>query len=76
MAPFETGEDRTVGVGEGGLADLTLQDQQLVPECKDLDVLVPIAHRQQAQKNEGTGHGKIGETQQHNRSCCLHAPRR
>jgi hypothetical protein len=25
-------------VGEGGLADLALKDQQLVPERKDLDV--------------------------------------
>ncbi|WP_329182687.1 hypothetical protein [Streptomyces sp. NBC_01477] len=61
-------EDRAVGVGEGGLADLALQDQQLVSECKDLDVLVPIAHRQQAQEGEGVGRGEVGQTQQHNRS--------
>jgi hypothetical protein len=41
----EAGEDRPVGGGEGGLVDMALQDQQLVSECKDLDVLVPIAHR-------------------------------
>jgi hypothetical protein len=41
----QAGENRPVGVGEGGFSDLTLQDQQLVPQCKDLDVLFPIAHR-------------------------------
>jgi hypothetical protein len=35
----QAGEDRGVGVREGGLADLALQDQQLVPQRKDLDVL-------------------------------------
>ncbi|MEU5927118.1 hypothetical protein ABZ817_26575 [Streptomyces antimycoticus] len=44
----QAGEDRTVAVGEGRLAGLTLQDQQLVPEHQDLDVLVSVAHRQEA----------------------------
>ncbi|WUH96084.1 hypothetical protein OG900_06475 [Streptomyces sp. NBC_00433] len=64
------GEDRTVGVGEGGLADLTLQDQQLVPERNDLDVLVVVAHRQQAQKSEGVGRGEVGKAQQNDGSSC------
>ncbi|WP_443071649.1 hypothetical protein [Streptomyces sp. NBC_01477] len=45
----QAGEEGAVGVGEGGLADLALQNEQLVSERKDLDVLVPVAHRQQAQ---------------------------
>ncbi|MFJ4008201.1 hypothetical protein [Streptomyces sp. NPDC090026] len=39
-------EDSAVGVGEGELADLALQDEQLVPEHQDLDVLLVVAHRQ------------------------------
>ncbi|MFD4761843.1 hypothetical protein ACFWOJ_24125 [Streptomyces sp. NPDC058439] len=61
-------EDRAVGVAEPGLADLALQDQQLVPQRADLDVFVPIAHRQQAQEREGVGHGEVGQAQQHDRS--------
>jgi hypothetical protein len=64
----QTGEDCAVGVGEGRLADLALQNQQLVSECKDLDVLVPIAHREQAQEGEGVGRGEVGQAQQHDRS--------
>ncbi|MGE7436686.1 hypothetical protein [Kitasatospora sp. NPDC001175] len=56
----QAGEDGTIGVGEGGLADLALQDQQLVTECEDLDVLLPAAHRQQPQQREGAGHGEVG----------------
>ncbi|MEU1665299.1 hypothetical protein ABZ547_17095 [Streptomyces sparsogenes] len=33
----QAGQDGTVAVGEARLADLTLQDQQLVPEDEDLD---------------------------------------
>ncbi|KAK1186535.1 hypothetical protein B7755_000825 [Streptomyces sp. NBS 14/10] len=44
----KAGEDGTVCVGEGRLADLALQDQQLVPEHQDLDVLLFVAHRQEA----------------------------
>ncbi|MBI0380089.1 hypothetical protein JBE27_28415 [Streptomyces albiflaviniger] len=44
----QVGEGGTVAVGEGRLADLTLEDQQLVPEDEDLDVLVSVAHRQEA----------------------------
>ncbi len=41
-------QDGAVCVGEGRLADLALQDQQPVPEHEDLDVLLPVAHRQEA----------------------------
>jgi hypothetical protein len=49
-APFTlTDTDATgcsVSVGERGLARLALKDEQLVMEGKDLDVFVPVAHRQ------------------------------
>jgi hypothetical protein len=35
----QAGEDSAVGVGERGLAVLALQDEQLMPQGKDLDVL-------------------------------------
>ncbi|WP_258382934.1 hypothetical protein [Streptomyces sp. NTH33] len=41
----QTGEDRAVGVGEHGLADLAPRGQQLVPQRADLDVFVPLALR-------------------------------
>ncbi|MFF3878812.1 hypothetical protein [Streptomyces sp. NPDC001978] len=42
---YKAGEDSAVGVRERGLADLALQYEQLVPQGKDLDVFVPVAHR-------------------------------
>jgi hypothetical protein len=63
----QSGEHGAVGGGERGLAGLALQDEELVPQGKDLDVLVPVAHRQQAQEREGVGHGEVGQTQQHDR---------
>ena len=44
----QAGEGSAISVGEGRLAHLTLQDQQLVPEHQDLDVLFSVAHRQEA----------------------------
>ncbi|MDW6063963.1 hypothetical protein SAZ11_45930 [Streptomyces sp. FXJ1.4098] len=64
----KAGEDGTVAVGEARLADLTLQDQQLVPEYEDLDVLVSVAHRQEAQERQGVGRGEVSQAQQHDRS--------
>jgi hypothetical protein len=51
----QAGEDGAVGVGEGRFVDLALQDE----ERKDLDVLVAVAHRQQAQEREGVGRGEV-----------------
>ncbi|MER6566839.1 hypothetical protein ABT288_11720 [Streptomyces sp. NPDC001093] len=64
----QAGEDGAVGVLEPGLADLALQDQQLVPQRQYLDVLLRAAHRQQAQERNGVGRNKIGQAQQHDRS--------
>ncbi|MFT9474791.1 hypothetical protein [Streptomyces sp. 11-1-2] len=43
----KAGEDSAITVIEGRLVDLTLQDQQLMPEHQDLDVLASVAHRQE-----------------------------
>ncbi|MFD8929604.1 hypothetical protein [Streptomyces mirabilis] len=64
----QAGEDSAVGVFEPGLADLALQDQQLVPQRQYLDVLPPVAHRQQTQESDGVDRSKIGQAQQHDRS--------
>ena len=48
----QTGKDDAVGIGERGLADLALQHQQLMPQRQDLEVFVPVAHRQQAQQRD------------------------
>ncbi|MFD8008662.1 hypothetical protein [Streptomyces mirabilis] len=64
----QAGKDRAVGVGEHGPADLALQDEQLVPERKDLDIFIAIAHRQQAQERQGIGRSEVGQAQQHDRS--------
>jgi hypothetical protein len=39
----QAGEDGAVGVGEGGLANLALQDQQLVTQGQDFDVLLSVS---------------------------------
>lgn len=62
------GKEGAVGVGKRGPADVALQDQQLVPQRKDLDVFVPFAHRQQSKEREGVGHGEVGQAQQRDRS--------
>ncbi|WP_442819791.1 hypothetical protein OHA79_02335 [Streptomyces sp. NBC_00841] len=64
----QASEQRAVGVGERGLADLALQDQQLVPQREDLDVFVPLTHRQQPKERERIGDGEVGQAQQHDRS--------
>ncbi|MFE5028624.1 hypothetical protein ACFRAO_36335 [Streptomyces sp. NPDC056656] len=64
----QAGEDSTVGAGEPGLADLALQDQQLVPKRQDLDVVVPVSHPQLAQEHGGMGRREMDHAKQHNRS--------
>ncbi|MEU6572611.1 hypothetical protein [Streptomyces sp. NPDC046805] len=49
----QAGEDGAVGIGEGGLADLALEDQQLVSKHQDLDVFVPLTHRQEPSSTTG-----------------------
>ena len=64
----QAGEDGAAGLGEGGSADMGLQNHELVSERKDLDVLVAVAHRQQAKDGEGVGRSEVGQAQQHGRS--------
>jgi hypothetical protein len=68
QAVKEAGEYGTVGGGKGGLADLALQNQQLMTEREDLDVLLESAHRQQAQDRQDVGRSEVGQTQQHDSS--------
>ncbi len=63
----QAGEDSAVGVFESGLADLALQDQQLVPQ-RPYRLCLPVAHRQQTQEADAVGRSKIGQAQQHDRS--------
>ncbi|MCX4641552.1 MULTISPECIES: hypothetical protein [unclassified Streptomyces] len=70
----QAGEDDAVGVVERGLADLALQDQQLVPQRQDLDLLAPVTHRQQAQEREDVGGSAVGQAQQHDSSSCRFFP--
>jgi hypothetical protein len=46
-------------------AQLPLQHGELVAQCQDFHVLVPIAHRQQTQQGERVRHAKVGQSQQH-----------
>jgi hypothetical protein len=63
----QSGGHDAIGGGERGLAGLALQDEELVPQRQDLDVFVPVAHRQQAQEREGVGRSERGQAQQHDR---------
>ncbi|WP_229698844.1 hypothetical protein [Wenjunlia tyrosinilytica] len=70
----QTGEDRAIGVGEGGFANLALQDKELVPQRQDLDFLIAVAHRQETQERQGVGRGEVGQAHQHDRSSCRRRP--
>jgi hypothetical protein len=45
-----------------------LQDDELVPQRQDLDVLLLIAHGQEAHERERVRQGEVDQAQQHNRS--------
>jgi hypothetical protein len=66
----QAGEDSAVGIGERGLADLALQHDELVPQRQDLDVLLLLAHVQEAHEREHVGQGEVGQAQEHDRSSC------
>jgi hypothetical protein len=59
----ERGQQPAVVRRERGLAHLPLQDRQLVPQRQDLQVLVAIAHRQQAYERERVRQGETGQSQ-------------
>ncbi|NEW77378.1 hypothetical protein [Streptomyces rhizosphaericus] len=62
----QASKHNTIDGGARGSIDLALHEK-LMPQRQDLDVLIPVAHRQQAQKGERVGHGEVGQTQQHDR---------
>jgi hypothetical protein len=53
---------------------LAFKDGDLVAQGKNLDVFVPIAHRQQPQHGEGVRDGEIGQAEEHERSSCRARP--
>jgi len=67
MVVFGPNSERAVVRRERGLAHFALQDRQLVPQRKDLHVLVAVAHRQQAYERERIRQGEIGQSR-HGRS--------
>jgi hypothetical protein len=44
------------------LAQLAVQHHDLVTQGKDLNVLVPVVHRQQTQHRERVGHAEVGQS--------------
>jgi hypothetical protein len=50
------------------LAQLALQHHDLVTQGKDLNVLVPVAHRQQSQHRQRVRHAKVGQSKQHDQA--------
>ncbi|WP_406079168.1 hypothetical protein [Micromonospora sp. NBC_00858] len=52
------------------LAQLALQHHDLVAQGRDLHILVPIAHRQQAQHRERVRHTQVRQSQQHGSPSC------
>jgi hypothetical protein len=52
------------------LAELPFQHCDPVPRHQNLDVLVPIVHREQAKHGEGFCQAEVGQSQQHGRSSC------
>ncbi|MER6004046.1 hypothetical protein ABT120_36155 [Nonomuraea angiospora] len=69
----EGGEEGPVLQHESHLgvsAELSFKNGDLVAQGKDLDVLVPIAHRRQPQRGEGVRYGQVGQAEERGRSSC------
>jgi hypothetical protein len=49
---------------------LPLQHSDLVAQCEDLEVFVPVTGREQAEHGEGVCQAEVGQSQQHGRSSC------
>jgi hypothetical protein len=49
---------------------LPFENGDLVTQGENLDVLVPISHRQQPQCREGIRESEIGQAKEHDRSSC------
>jgi hypothetical protein len=63
----ECGEQRPVSRSEPQprATELPLQYSDLVPQRQDLDVLVSVAHREQAEQGEGVRQAEVSQSQQH-----------
>ncbi|MDO0910939.1 hypothetical protein QQM39_08745 [Streptomyces sp. DT2A-34] len=49
---------------------LPFQNADLVAQGQDLDIFLPVAHRQQSQHRERVRHTQVRQSQQHDRSSC------
>lgn len=49
---------------------LPFQNADLVAQSEDLDIFLPVAHRQQSQHRERVRHTQVRQSQQHDRSSC------
>jgi hypothetical protein len=58
------------------IAQLAFQDRDLMPQGKDLHVLVPIAHGKKPQGRERGRHRQVGQSPQHSRTSCRDDRRR
>ena len=63
-------QQRPVGRSEPDLlaVQLPFQDRDLVAQGQDLDVLGPVAHRQQPQHRQPVGHGEVRQSKQHSKA--------
>jgi hypothetical protein len=66
----QTGQPSPVRPGELDpvAVQVSLQDQDLVPERENLGVLDAVTHRQQPQQGQGIGHAEVRQSKQHTRS--------
>lgn len=64
----QCGEQRPVGPGQMWLAYLPLQHDELVAQRQDLQILLPIAHRQQPYEAEGGRQGEVQQSQQYSQA--------
>ncbi|GAA3814506.1 hypothetical protein ACFQ0G_12850 [Streptomyces chiangmaiensis] len=63
-------EQGAVPAGEGGLGAAALQDDQLLPEYKYLDILGRGGAGQQAQPAEQEAAESVGQTERHDSQAC------
>jgi hypothetical protein len=65
----QRGEEGPVARVEPNLlgAQMTFEHHHLMSQGKDLRVLGPVGHRQQAQQRERVRHPKVSQTEQHGR---------
>jgi hypothetical protein len=59
----QSGQNRTIDIGEHGSADLTLKHQQLMQQDQYLHLLLPLTRRQQPQHSKSIGGSNVDQAQ-------------